>query len=108
MHIRREAIELPEIYFSHPRNCVVTPGGQLLAITDHIRLDPEDEVTVREVRFRTVGDATCTAAVESRAVTVDDIIHEITITKISERGATRLDDRLSEATMEDRKKNGYF
>ena len=107
-YIRRENIALPNIYFSHSRQCVVTPGGQLLAVTPHIRLDPEDEIIVRNVRFRTVGDATCTAAVESPAATVDDIIREIQITKISERGATRLDDRLSEAAMEDRKKNGYF
>ncbi|MCA0237003.1 MAG: sulfate adenylyltransferase subunit CysD [Bacteroidetes bacterium] len=107
-YIRREKIELPNIYFSHARDCVVTPGGQLLAITEHIRLDPEDEITNREVRFRTVGDATCTAAVESPATTVEDIIQEIIETKISERGATRLDDRMSEAAMEDRKKNGYF
>jgi sulfate adenylyltransferase subunit 2 len=87
---------------------VITPGGQLLAITEHIHLDDTDEVTVRDVRFRTVGDATCTAAVESLAITIEDIIQEIIDTKISERGATRLDDRLSEAAMEDRKKNGYF
>lgn len=107
-YIRRENIELPDIYFSHSRDCVVTPGGQLLAITPHIRLDPEDVTTIRDVRFRTVGDATCTAAVESKAATIDDIIQDILTTKISERGATRLDDRLSEAAMEDRKKNGYF
>lgn len=107
-YIRRENIELPNIYFSHSRDVVVTPGGQLLAITEHIQLDDTDEVAVRDVRFRTVGDATCTAAVESPAITIDDIIQEIIDTKISERGATRLDDRLSEAAMEDRKKNGYF
>ncbi len=107
-YIRRERITLPEIYFSHPRHCVVTPGGQLLAVTEHIRLDPDDELVTRDVRFRTVGDATCTAAVESPAIHIDDIIQEILTTKISERGATRLDDRLSEAAMEDRKKNGYF
>jgi sulfate adenylyltransferase subunit 2 len=107
-YIRREAIELPNIYFSHPRNCVVTPSGQLLAITEHIRLDPEDITGMHDVRFRTVGDSTCTAAVESPASSIDDIIHEIITTKISERGATRLDDRISEAAMEDRKKNGYF
>ena len=107
-YIRREKIELPNIYFSHSRDCVITPGGQLLAITEHIHLDADDVRTNREVRFRTVGDATCTAAVESPAITVDDIIQEIIDTKISERGATRLDDRLSEAAMEDRKKNGYF
>ena len=107
-YIQQENIALPEIYFSHRRNCVVTPAGQLLAITEHIRLDPEDEIAVRDVRFRTVGDATCTAAVESPATTIEDIIQEILIAKISERGATRLEDRLSEAAMEDRKKNGDF
>ena len=107
-YIRREKIELPNIYFSHSRDCVITPGGQLLAITEHLNLDPEDVRTNREVRFRTVGDATCTAAVESPAITVDDIIQEIIDTKISERGATRLDDRLSEAAMEDRTKIGDF
>jgi len=107
-YIRREKIELPGIYFSHRRTCVITPGQQLLAVTEHIQLDATDEIVVRDVRFRTVGDATCTAAVESGAATLDDIIEELTISKISERGATRLDDRLSEAAMEDRKKNGYF
>jgi sulfate adenylyltransferase subunit 2 len=107
-YIRREKIELPEIYFAHERNCVVTPTHQLMAITEHIQLDVTDEIVVRKVRFRTVGDATCTAAVESEASTLDDIIDEIIHTKISERGATRMDDRASEAAMEDRKKNGYF
>lgn len=107
-YIRREKIELPGIYFTHPRTCVVTPGQQLLAVTEHVKLDASDEIVVRDVRFRTVGDATCTAAVESVAASLDDIIEELTISKISERGATRLDDRLSEAAMEDRKKNGYF
>ena len=107
-YIRREKIELPDIYFSHRRDCVITPGGQLLAVTNHIHLDSDDVVVPRDVRFRTVGDATCTAAVESQASTIDDIIQDILTTKISERGATRLDDRISEAAMEDRKKNGYF
>jgi len=107
-YIRRENLALPEIYFSHKRNCVVTPGDQLLAVTEHIQLEPSDEIVVRNVRFRTVGDATCTAAVESDATTLEEIIDEIVHSKISERGATRLDDRFSEAAMEDRKKNGYF
>jgi sulfate adenylyltransferase subunit 2 len=107
-YIRRENIALPNIYFTHDRPCVVTPAGQLLAITEHIRVDPDDKTDIRKVRFRTVGDATCTAAVESQALTIDDIIQEIIHSRISERGATRLDDRLSEAAMEDRKKNGYF
>ena len=107
-YIRREKIDLPSIYFSHERECVLTPGGQLLAVTEHIHLDDTDTLVNRSVRFRTVGDATCTAAVESPATSLEDIIQEIIQTKISERGATRLDDRASEAAMEDRKKNGYF
>jgi sulfate adenylyltransferase subunit 2 len=107
-YIKRENIALPSIYFAHQRKCVVTEGGQLLAITPHIHLDTTDEIVMRNVRFRTVGDSTCTAAVESEANTIDDIIEDILTTKISERGATRLDDRISEAGMEDRKKNGYF
>jgi sulfate adenylyltransferase subunit 2 len=70
--------------------------------------EPNDVVVTRNVRYRTVGDMTCTAAVESEAHTVEDIIAEISATKISERGATRMDDRISEAAMEDRKKGGYF
>jgi len=107
-YIHRERIALPEIYFTHSRNCILTPAGQLLAVTEHVRLDRDDEIVVRDVRFRTVGDSTCTAAVESEASTLEEIIGEIQLTKISERGATRLDDRFSEAAMEDRKKNGYF
>lgn len=107
-YIQRENIPLPEIYFSHRRNCIRTPQGQLIAITEHIQLEQTDDIVSRDVRYRTVGDATCTAAVESDASTVEDIIREVIEAKVSERGATRLDDRLSEAAMEDRKKNGYF
>lgn len=107
-YIKREAIELPDIYFSHRRNCLQTPQGQLLAITEHVKLEPTDDIVVRDVRYRTVGDSTCTAAVESLASNIDDIILEIIAAKVSERGATRMDDRFSEAAMEDRKKNGYF
>ena len=82
-----------EILISTGRDCVITPGGQLLAITEHIHLDADDVRTNREVRFRTVGDATCTAAVESPAITVDDIIQEIIDTKISAL-TTRLSDHL--------------
>lgn len=106
-YIRRENIDLPSIYFSHTRKCIVRPGG-LLALTDFVFTDAEDKIEERKVRFRTVGDATCTAAVESEANTLDDIIREIEETKISERGATRLDDQTSDASMEDRKKGGYF
>lgn len=107
-YIRRENIGLPSIYYAHERPCVRLPGGQLLALTEHLRLDADDEIETRTVRFRTVGDATCTAAVESDAATLDDIIADLLTARVSERGATRLDDAISETGMEDRKRNGYF
>ena len=106
-YIRREKIQLPSIYFSHERE-VLEHDGQLVSTSEFIKLDPDDKVSVKKVRYRTVGDMTCTAAVESDAVQIDDIIAEIIATKTSERGETRIDDRVSEAAMEDRKKNGYF
>ena len=107
-YIQRENIRLPEIYFAHERQCVVLPSGQLLGFSEHLNLDDTDEIVQRRVRFRTVGDSTCTAAVESDAASVDDIIQDLLLAKVSERGATRLDDNLSETGMEDRKRNGYF
>ncbi|MBK8516965.1 MAG: sulfate adenylyltransferase subunit CysD [Saprospiraceae bacterium] len=107
-YIEREKIELPEIYFTHQRKVVKTDSDQLMAYSDYLNLDTHDQIFSKQVRYRTVGYMTCTAAVESEAFTVSDIIKEIKITKISERGATRMDDRISEAAMEDRKKNGYF
>jgi sulfate adenylyltransferase subunit 2 len=77
-------------------------------VNEFVEIEPNDVIVTKNVRYRTVGDMTCTAAVESEAYTVDDIIAEIKETKISERGATRMDDRVSEAAMEDRKKGGYF
>jgi sulfate adenylyltransferase subunit 2 len=106
-YIRREKIALPSIYFSHERE-ILEYEGQLIATSEFIRLDADDKVSRKNVRYRTVGDMTCTAAVESTASTIDDIISEITATRISERGETRIDDRISEAAMEDRKVNGYF
>jgi sulfate adenylyltransferase subunit 2 len=106
-YIRREKIALPSIYFSHERK-VLEHEGQLVAVSDFIKVEPEDKVSVKKVRYRTVGDMTCTAAVESVADKIDDIIAEIIATKTSERGETRIDDKVSEAAMEDRKKNGYF
>lgn len=106
-YIRREKIELPSIYFSHERE-VLEWEGQLVATSPFIQIEPGDSVVNRTVRYRTVGDMTCTAAVESTANNIDDIINEIIATKTSERGETRIDDRASEAAMEDRKKNGYF
>src|ERR1700712_4280264 len=106
-YIRRENIPLPSIYFSHHRD-VIEHEGQLVAVSDFISLDETDTVLSKQVRYRTVGDMTCTAAVESSASNINDIILEIIATRTSERGETRIDDRLSEAAMEDRKKNGYF
>jgi sulfate adenylyltransferase subunit 2 len=105
-YIRRENIELPSIYFAHHRDCI-TRNGQLMAASPFLNMDEEDVVTNKKVRFRTVGDMSCTAAVESEADLIDDIIQEISESKISERGA-RMDDKVSEAAMEDRKKGGYF
>ena len=106
-YIRREKIALPSIYFAHERE-VLEHEGQLVAISPFIRLDDGDKISLKKVRYRTVGDMTCTAAVESNASTIDDIIKEIIATRTSERGETRIDDKVSEAAMEDRKKNGYF
>jgi sulfate adenylyltransferase subunit 2 len=105
-YIRREKIALPSIYFAHQRDCI-TRNGQLMAASPFLNMDDEDVVVRKKVRFRTVGDMSCTAAVESDADLIDDIIQEISESKISERGA-RLDDKVSEAAMEDRKKDGYF
>ena len=106
-YIKRNKIELPSIYFAHNRE-VLEWEGQLVATSEFIQLDETDKVSVKQVRYRTVGDMTCTAAVESSASNIDDIIKEIIATKTSERGETRIDDKVSEAAMEDRKKNGYF
>jgi sulfate adenylyltransferase subunit 2 len=107
-YIKRERIELPPIYFTHQRDCILTENGQLMGVSPFIQQDENDVIVTKNVRYRTVGDMTCTAAVESEAYTVDEIIAELKQTKISERGATRMDDRISEAAMEDRKKSGYF
>ena len=106
-YIRRENISLPSIYFAHERD-VLEYEGQLVAMSKFIELEPTDKISIKKVRYRTVGDMTCTAAVESDASGIDDIINEIIATKTSERGETRIDDKVSEAAMEDRKKNGYF
>ncbi|MGN6435874.1 MAG: sulfate adenylyltransferase subunit CysD [Agriterribacter sp.] len=106
-YIRREKIDLPSIYFAHERQ-VLEYEGQYVAVSEHIRIDETDVIVNKKVRYRTVGDMTCTAAVASNANTLDDIITEIIATKTSERGETRIDDKVSEAAMEDRKKNGYF
>ena len=106
-YIRDEKLELPSIYFSHRRK-VFERDGMLMAESAFIeRLDGE-EVFEAEVRFRTVGDMSCTAAVESPASTLDEIIAEVAVSRITERGASRADDRTADAAMEDRKRQGYF
>jgi sulfate adenylyltransferase subunit 2 len=107
-YIKRENIQLPSIYFTHSRECILTENGQLMNTNEFVQREEKDVIVQKNVRYRTVGDMTCTAAIESEAYTVDDIIKELLETKISERGATRMDDRISEAAMEDRKKGGYF
>ena len=106
-YIKKYDIELPNLYFSHERECIVHQD-KLVSTSAFIQPLPGDEVVVEKVRYRTVGDMTCTAAVPSEAATIQDIIDDIIQTRISERGQTRLDDQLSEAAMEDRKKQGYF
>lgn len=105
-YIKREKIDLPSLYFSHRRS-VVFRNGQWMAAHPILQIDDDDIVENKAVRFRTIGDLTCTAAVESEASDIDTIIEEISRSKVSERGA-RLDDKVSEAAMEDRKKQGYF
>jgi sulfate adenylyltransferase subunit 2 len=107
-YIAEEELELPSIYFAHEREVLVLQGGALLPVT-HLTPVPEGANSVRlSVRFRTVGDISCTAPVLSEARTVWDIVKETATTEITERGATRLDDQTSEASMEQRKKEGYF
>jgi sulfate adenylyltransferase subunit 2 len=106
-YIADEHIEIPSIYYAHHRP-VVRRDGMLMAVNEFVQLRDGEEATDTLVRYRTVGDATCTAAVESAATTVEQVIAEVAATRITERGATRADDRISEAGMEDRKKEGYF
>jgi sulfate adenylyltransferase subunit 2 len=106
-YIADKALEIPSIYYAHRRE-VVLRDGMHLAVTRHLTLLPNEEPEAMLVRFRTVGDATCTGAVESSAMTVDKVIEEVAASRVTERGATRADDRFSEAAMEDRKKEGYF
>lgn len=106
-YIQKYNIELPSLYFAHERECIVHQD-KMVATSKFIQPIENDTVVVEKVRYRTVGDMTCTAAVPSEAATIQDIIDDIIQTRVSERGQTRLDDQLSEAAMEDRKKQGYF
>jgi sulfate adenylyltransferase subunit 2 len=105
-YVRAEELELPPIYFSHERE-VFERDGMLYAVSDFVHRNGEQPF-VASVRYRTVGDMTCTGAVRSSAVTLDEVVAEIAATRITERGETRADDRVSEAAMEDRKRVGYF
>jgi sulfate adenylyltransferase subunit 2 len=106
-YIAREGVEIPSIYFAHRRR-VFERDGMLLSESPHNPRRPGEEAEERMVRFRTVGDLTLTGCVESTAETLDAVIEEISVARVTERGATRGDDRFSEAAMEDRKKEGYF
>ena len=106
-YIHREEIEIPSIYFAHQRR-VIPRDGMLLSESEYVAPKEGEEVVEKTVRFRTVGDMTLTGCVESSASTTQEIIEEIAIARVTERGATRGDDRFSEAAMEDRKKEGYF
>ncbi len=106
-YIAREKIELPSLYYAHERE-VFERDGMLLAVGEFSRPRDGEAVATRQVRYRTVGDMSCTGAVESDAADVEDVLTEVAATRITERGATRADDRITEAAMEDRKKEGYF
>jgi sulfate adenylyltransferase subunit 2 len=106
-YIEREGLELPHIYFAHERD-VFRRDGMIYAHSPYVQLIDGETVERASVRYRTVGDMTCTGAVASRAATLSEVIAEIAATSISERGETRADDRVTEAAMEDRKREGYF
>ncbi len=106
-YIEREELEVPNIYFAHKRD-VIQRGAALIPLTNLTPPKEGEKVVSKSVRFRTVGDITCTCPVESGADSVDEIIRETMLTRITERGATRMDDQTSDASMELRKKEGYF
>jgi sulfate adenylyltransferase subunit 2 len=106
-YIARENIELPSLYYAHERE-VFQRDGMLLSVGDFSQPRDGEQVISKQVRYRTVGDMSCTGAVESDAVDVQAVLAEVAATRITERGATRADDRITEAAMEDRKKEGYF
>src|SRR5918994_2113608 len=106
-YIATDGVELPSIYYAHRRE-VFRRDGMLMAVGPYLPIQDGEEPFEATVRFRTVGDMSCTAAVESSAATANEIVVEIAASRITERGATRADDRFSEAAMEDRKREGYF
>jgi sulfate adenylyltransferase subunit 2 len=106
-YVEREQLELPSIYFAHERE-VFARDGMLYAASEFVELLDGENVFTESVRYRTVGDMTCTGAVASTAATLEDVVAEIAATDLTERGQTRADDRVTEAAMEDRKREGYF
>jgi sulfate adenylyltransferase subunit 2 len=106
-YVAREQLELPLIYFSHERE-VFRRDGMLYACSDFVERLPDEDPFTAQVRFRTVGDMTCTGGVVSDAATIASVVDEIAATRVTERGETRADDRFTEAAMEDRKRVGYF
>jgi sulfate adenylyltransferase subunit 2 len=106
-YIAEEELEIPSIYYAHNRQ-VFKRDGMLYALSPYVQLIDGEEPFEASVRYRTVGDMSCTGAVESRATTLDAVVEEIAATRITERGETRADDKVSEAAMEDRKRSGYF
>ncbi|MGW0162477.1 sulfate adenylyltransferase subunit CysD [Mycobacterium sp. NPDC003323] len=106
-YIGAEEIQLPSIYYAHQRQ-VFERDGMLLAVHEFLKPRADEPIIEKTVRFRTVGDVTCTGCVESEAATVAEVIAETAVSRLTERGATRADDRISEAGMEDRKREGYF
>jgi sulfate adenylyltransferase subunit 2 len=106
-YVARERLELPAIYFSHRRE-VFERDGMLYAASEFVERYPDEEPFEEWVRFRTVGDMSCTGGVRSKAATIEEVVREIAATRVTERGETRADDRVSEAAMEDRKRMGYF
>ncbi|HVW89928.1 MAG TPA: sulfate adenylyltransferase subunit CysD, partial [Gaiellaceae bacterium] len=106
-YIARERLELPRIYFAHQRE-VFRRDGMIYAASDFVERYPDEELFTATVRFRTVGDMSCTGGVLSEASSLEEVVDEIAATRVTERGETRADDRVSEAAMEDRKRVGYF
>ena len=106
-YIRREKIDIPNIYFAHNRQ-VFSRDGMWIADSEYVTRTEDEKVLTRKIRYRTIGDMSCTGAVDSDAETIEQIIEEVSATRITERGETRADDITSETSMEDRKKEGYF
>jgi sulfate adenylyltransferase subunit 2 len=106
-YIAEEQLEIPSIYYAHDRK-VFRRDGMLYALSDFVELMDGEEPFEASVRYRTVGDMSCTGAVQSNAKSLQAVVEEIAATRITERGETRADDRVSEAAMEDRKRTGYF